>query len=218
MTEPRYVEAPRGGTVYRVRRRPEAHGPSLMMLHGWGGDEDAMWVLETALPRLPLLVGLRGIDPLPAGGYAWNSERGGLDSSIDDFRSAFDPILAVKEDVEGKFEDLPERWLLMGFSQGAALSFSLAAGGAMAPAGIIALAGYLPAGDPAPLEDIPIYWGHGVKDEFVPFQRAQEDVYLLNEVNDSVEFCEANVGHKLGVECARGLKAWIQHHFPETSS
>jgi phospholipase/carboxylesterase len=217
MDEPRFVEAPAGGTAYRMRYRQDVQGPGVMMLHGWGGDEEAMWVLETTLPRLPLMVSVRGIDPLPVGGYAWRAERGGFDSSFEDFRPTFDAILAVKRDVEGKITDAHVRWLLMGFSQGAAASFSLAASGAMIPAGIIALAGYLPEGDVASLGDFPVYWGHGVKDAFVPLRRAEQDVRRLDEVNESVEFCQANVGHKLGVECARGLRTWFHHHFPETS-
>jgi phospholipase/carboxylesterase len=216
--EPRRVPAPAGGTPYRYRQRKDAQGPAVMMLHGWGGDEDAMWILETTLPLLPLLVSLRGTDPLPAGGFAWGAEQGGLDTSFEDFHSTFDVIISVRQDIEAKLPRAPNRWLLMGFSQGAAVSFSLAADGSMLPDGIIALAGYLPHGDLAPLQDVPIYWGHGTRDDFVPILRAEKDVQRLREVNDSVEFCQTDVGHKLGVECARGLKGWFRHYFPETSS
>jgi predicted esterase len=83
----------------------------------------------------------------------------------------------------------------------------------MRPAGIIALAGFLPEGDLSKLAGIPIYWGHGSRDEFVPVQRAEKDVQRLSSVNNDVEFCQADVGHKLGVECARGLKEWFSRHF-----
>lgn len=213
MAEPRLVDAPGAGTVYRYRHRPQIAGPAVMMLHGWGGDENSMWVLESTLPTLPLMVSLRGIHPQTAGGYAWSSDHGDLKSAFTDFEEAFFVVKSVRKDIHQRVSSTQEEWLLMGFSQGAAVAFSLAARGDFKPAGVIALAGFLPEGELSNLDEIPIYWGHGAQDEFVPIQRAEKDVGRLSTLNDDVEFCQADVGHKLGVECARGLRDWYSRHF-----
>jgi phospholipase/carboxylesterase len=213
MNEPRFVEVPGKGVIYRFRHRPQEDGPAVMMLHGFGGDENSMWILESTLPSLPLVVSVRGTHSQPIGDFAWTTYRGGLRACFRDFREAFDAIKTVERDAQQRIPSAPARWVLMGFSQGAAIAFSLAACGAMRPAGIIALAGFLPEGDLSKLAGIPIYWGHGSRDEFVPVQRAEKDVQRLSSVNNDVEFCQADVGHKLGVECARGLKEWFSRHF-----
>jgi phospholipase/carboxylesterase len=97
----------------------------------------------------------------------------------------------------------------MGFSQGAALAFAAAQGG-MKVAGIIALAGFVPYGDLQGLENVPVFWGHGTHDELVPVERARKDVKRLLDGAAEVHFCEADVGHKLGIECTRGLKHWLR--------
>lgn len=213
MDEPRFGEVPGKGMIYRYRHRQQEDGPAVMMLHGWGGDENSMWILESALPSLPLVVSVRGTYSLPTGEFAWTTDRGGLKASFRDFREVFDTIETVKRDIQLRNPQAPDRWVLMGFSQGAAAAFSTAACGAMRPAGIVSLAGFLPEGDLSKLAGIPIYWGHGSRDEFVPIQRAEKDVHRLSSVNNNLEFCQADVGHKLGVECARGLKEWFSRHF-----
>jgi phospholipase/carboxylesterase len=97
----------------------------------------------------------------------------------------------------------------MGFSQGAALSFALAELLEKAPRAVVALAGYYPEGDSTRIKQIPVFWGHGTSDELVPIERARQDVAMLEAIGTDITYCEADVGHKLGIECTRGLKRWL---------
>ena len=45
----------------------------MILLHGLGGNEDVMWVLETALPPGGLVAAPRGTFPSVAGGYSWSA-------------------------------------------------------------------------------------------------------------------------------------------------
>jgi predicted esterase len=86
-----------------------------------------------------------------------------------------------------------DEFILMGFSQGAAISFALAGLGMLVPRAIICLA-----------------WGHGTQDELVPAERARMDVERLHKAGADVTYCEADVDHRLGIECTRGLKGWLK--------
>jgi predicted esterase len=101
----------------------------------------------------------------------------------------------------------------MGFSQGAALAFASTALGMLHTAALISLAGYVPEGDIHLLRGSHVFWGHGLRDDLVPIERARDDVARLGRVGAEVHYCEADIGHKLGVECARGLDTWLSEQF-----
>lgn len=78
---------------------------------------------------------------------------------------------------------------------------------------IVSLAGFLPQGDLENLNGIPVYWGHGISDPLVPIEKAREAVQTLKRAGADVLLCEAQVGHKVGLECTRGLKDWLVKQF-----
>jgi predicted esterase len=212
MTEPILIEAPAGGVPVRLRQPRKKGGLHLLMLHGWSGDEKVMWVLQSILPADSFIVAARGIHPLPDGGYHWSDTPASTEVTFEDFNRAVTAIrttLNALKETHG-FGQVPI--VLMGFSQGAALAFSTARSG-IRLAGIIALAGFVPHGVISVRQPLPIFWGHGIQDERVPIERARQDVKRLLDAGLEVHYCEAEVGHKLGIECTHGLRGWLQGHF-----
>lgn len=201
--------APPGGVPFILRRASDPQSPAVLMLHGLHGDERVMWVLESVLPLGGLHIALRGVQPAAGGGFQW-AEPAGERAALEDFQDAVQAISRTVEALETEQGISPEPFYLMGFSQGAAAAFACAASGALRPSGIIALAGFLPIGDVDGLQGVPIYWGHGVEDLLVPLTRALQGADRLRAAGAQVTFCEAQVGHKLGAACARGLREWFQ--------
>lgn len=209
MTDPRWVSATAGGLGYRLREGVNKNVPPIVMLHGLSGDEKVMWVLEGVLPEGGLVASPRGLYPLPDGGYQWSSRTTSYRSSLSDFEPAVEALVRTVEDLEQRAGMDRRRLVLLGFSQGMGLAFASAALSALHPAALVALAGYLPEGDVRSLADLQVYWGHGLRDDMIPIDRARSGVERLRDVGAVVNFCEADVGHKLGVECARDLRTWM---------
>ncbi len=185
------------------------------MLHGLAGDENVMWSLETALPTESLLVAPRGPHPQPQGGFSWNPGIDAWPPLVSEFSEAVGRLEALLDFLQAEYSLDRNHVVLMGFSNGAAMSFAAAMTPmTVQPQGIIAIAGHLPTGDLSHLRTIPIYWGHGSKDTFIPIEDANADVERLRELQVPVTFCEADVGHKLGAQCLRNLKAWYTQEFP----
>jgi predicted esterase len=182
----------------------------VIMLHGWSGDERAMWVFENVLPPSSMVVSVRGIFPVKTGGYQWTNESPSIDLDTTKFDDASIFLKTVRDDLVAELNH-HIKVVLMGFSQGAALAFASA--GKLKPEGIVAIAGFLPDGDIKHLSSVPIFWGHGIRDDHVPISRAREDVARLRKAGAEVAFCEVDVGHKLGVECAQGLEQWLKQTF-----
>lgn len=187
--------------------------PVLLLLHGWTGDENAMWVFESRLPQDSMLIAPRGLYTTPLGGYGWHPYRANSWPWVDDFNPAIEALRAI---LNG--EHFPEadfaRLGILGFSQGAALAFALAL---LHPAEVCSLAGlsgFLPEGAQAlarnrPLIDKRIFMAHGTQDELVPVERARQAVKTLEEAGAQVTYCEDDVGHKLSATCLDGLERFL---------
>jgi phospholipase/carboxylesterase len=210
MSEHRFHTGAESGVPYVYRAGETDYALHILMLHGWSGDEKVMWVLESVLPDAAPVAALRGLFPVDQDGYEWTDREASIDTTIMDFDSARRAVEETLETLALEHGFNPERLVLMGFSQGAALSFALAELLEQAPRAIVALAGYYPAGDSSRIKQIPVFWGHGTSDELVPIDRARRDVAMLEAIGTDITYCEADVGHKLGIECTRGLKHWLR--------
>jgi phospholipase/carboxylesterase len=182
----------------------------VIMLHGLGGDENSMWVLEHALPsgvsivtpRAPFQTGERNFSWVDNALHGWPRK--------EDFLPAVEALKGLINELEIEIGLVQDDLMLMGFSQGAALAFATADDPEISPKAVIAAATFLPAGDFSNLEGLPIFWGHGVRDEWISIERARRGSQALKDVGAQVHFCETDVGHKLGVECLNGLQGWIE--------
>jgi predicted esterase len=132
---------------------------------------------------------------------------------IAEFDGAVDATVGLLGELRLDYGVPPDGWVWMGFSQGAGLAFAAACAPGARPRAVVSLAGFVPDGFEARagarLAGLPVYWGHGTKDDQVPVQRARRDVSRLRHAGLDVLYCEADVGHKLGADCLRGLKGWL---------
>jgi phospholipase/carboxylesterase len=203
--EPELIQPPDGGLTYRYRRG-EAYRPAVVMLHGLGGDENVTWVLETALPSGWPILAPRAPFQFNGEGYSWVDRAVSGWPDMEDFRPAAARLAALVTSAGWE----ASRLILLGFSQGAALAMACAILGIIRPAAVIMAAGFIGQGDVRGISELPVFWGHGEKDEQVPISRARSDCRRLQQAGARVEFCSADVGHKLGLDCLRGLRTWLE--------
>ncbi len=195
-------------------RQPEGPGPHpiFLLLHGWTGDENSMWIFSSRLPDQGLLIAPRGIFTAPSGGYGWHPHQPGVSPLIDDYRPA---IARLRDLLSTKYFPSADfsRLNLVGFSQGAALAFTFLLTQPGQIQSVAGLSGYLPAGaselDTRQLiRNKPVFISHGVQDQLVPIARAREAVETFMGLGASVTYCEDEVGHKLSASCFRELEAF----------
>ncbi|MEN8171925.1 MAG: dienelactone hydrolase family protein [Chloroflexota bacterium] len=199
-------------------RTPKGDGPHpiLLLLHGWTGDENTMWVFESHLPEDALLIAPRALHPASQGGYSWRIfEPGQPPPTIENYRPAADSLLALITSLPSTLNGNVEHLRLVGFSQGAALAYTLSILYPQRIQACASVAGFVPRGageimTPNHLEGIPIYISHGVNDEIVPIERARQAVQLLGDAGAEITYCEADVGHKLSLDCTRGLDIFFR--------
>ncbi len=200
--------------IYRISQ-PDGVGPFpvILLLHGWTGDENAMWVFTPRLPPNWLMLAPRGLFPAPQGGYAWHTALKTW-PSVQHFEAAVDALhhwLTLANFPVADFSSLH----LVGFSQGAALAYAFTLSHPERVASLSALSGFMPEGvilDPSNrrLSGLPVFITHGTKDALVPVARARRAVEVLDRAGAMVTYCEHDVGHKLNASCYRGLETFFR--------
>jgi phospholipase/carboxylesterase len=205
-----------GNWTLRVRQPAQTPARLLLMLHGWTGDENSMWLFTRNFPTDCLLLAPRAPHPAAEGGYSWRPPR--TDSfgrpSLNDLRESAEALIRLVDAYAAKSQVDASLFDVMGFSQGAALSNVLTClhPQRVRKAGI--LAGFMPSGmeeivAQKPLAGKQMFISHGTQDNMVPIDRARASMALLEQAGAHITYCEAEVGHRVSVDCLRALETFF---------
>lgn len=190
--------------------------PVLVLLHGLTGDENSMSIFVQRMPKEFTLIAPRGIYRSRLGGYSWQASESNGWPSISDFQRSIETLfsLIVPQNFPGT--DLDSIHLL-GFSQGAALAYSMAIVSPEKIGRVAGISGFMPEDiddllATRPLEGKEIFVAHGKLDAMVPIEKAREVVEKLKRGGAEVGYCEEEVGHKLSASCFRGIEIFFKQN------
>lgn len=206
------------GWIVRIQP-PTAPPPHrvMLLLHGWTGDETVMWVFTRNLPQDIWFFAPRAPHPANSsyGGYSW-SIRNEQDPATP-IETFLPPAASILSSVQMWMQErkIPAQPIhLMGFSQGAALAYTLLIQHSTQIGQTAALAGMLPPGATERLQSLNltgkrVLITHGTKDATIPVDRAREAAKALDTAGAEVTYCEDETGHKLGAACYKSLAAFF---------
>jgi phospholipase/carboxylesterase len=201
--------------VRQPKAKTQGKPPLLLLLHGYGSNENDLFAFADYLHPSLLVVSLRAPHALPMMGFAWYSihfdaEQGKWSDDEEAIGSRKRVLQFMDELMEIHPYDSFQVHLL-GFSQGAILSYALGLTYPKRFASVIALSGYLNENItelPQP-EDAPaLYASHGSLDEVVPFDWGQGSAKLLQQKGFSIQFDSFPVGHTIGQDGFYKLLEW----------
>lgn len=194
--------------------------PVIVLLHGFGSDERDLFELRGMLPANYLVVSVRAPYALPAGGYQWyegttvNGKRDGDPKQLSESRKK---ILKFIDEVTGKYNADKKAVYVIGFSQGAIMSYEV---GLTAPGkikGIAPLSGKIyPSLKPLvkntpDLKKLRIFVSHGTKDDRITFADGKEAADYLKSIGLSPEFhAYEGMSHTISNNVMRDLLAWLK--------
>ena len=189
--------------------------PLLLLLHGYGSNENDLFVFAEYLHPSLLVVSLRAPYNLPIMGHAWYSihfdaEQGKWSDDKEAIGSR-ELILQFLDELLKIHPYHKSQVHLLGFSQGAILSYALGLTYPKCFASVIALSGYLNENItqlPQP-EDAPaLYAAHGSMDEVVPFEWGKRSAELLKQKGFVIQFDSFPLGHTVGQNGFYKLLEW----------
>lgn len=175
-----------------------------------------MWVFARNFPADSFLLAPRAPHSASQGGYSWRAPavREGW-PTVDLLRPSAAALIDLLEAFSRAYGLEADPVDVIGFSQGAALTFTL---GMLYPQRIRRLAilsGFAPVGSeeilgPAQLTGKNVFVTHGTFDEIVPIDQAVRTIQLLEGAGASVTYCEGAVGHKVSAECLSALETYLR--------
>ncbi|MBB3284304.1 MULTISPECIES: alpha/beta hydrolase [unclassified Roseateles] len=208
----------------------EAPRFSLLVLHGLGADGNDFVPVVQALDLSPVLAqgGLRVVLPsapeIPVtinGGMrmrAWYDIRHGDLSQREDADGLRASQALIEELIareEREFGIPPERVVLMGFSQGCAMTLMTGLRYPRRLAGLVGLSGYLPLLDTTEAQRspanaaTPIFLAHGTGDGVVLPARAKASLAELRRLGHAVDWHEFPMAHEVSMDEIQALQAWL---------
>jgi phospholipase/carboxylesterase len=201
----------------RVRSSGSISPRLLVLIHGWTGDENSMWVFTHGLSSDYWMIAPRAPFAADPSGYSWRPPQPETFGrpSLEMLQPAVEGLLRLVDEYAALAKVDAAQFDLMGFSQGAAMVNLM---GMLHPQRVRkmgVLAGFVPQG----LEEIiakktlagkNIFVAHGTRDQMVPIDRARASIDLLKLAGAQVTYCEDEVGHKLSAGCLRAMENYLK--------
>jgi phospholipase/carboxylesterase len=202
----------------RAHATASAHPRLLLLIHGWTGDENSMWVFTRGLSTDYWMIAPRAPHAAEPSGFSWRARQ-----PLTEGRPSLEMLMPSAEALMGIIDEYAasvgldaRQFDLMGFSQGAAMVNVI---GMLYPQRVGkmgVLAGFVPSGidelvAKKPLAGKDVFVAHGTLDERVPIDRARASIAVLEQAGAKVTYCEDQVGHKLSMNCLRALEAYLKY-------
>jgi phospholipase/carboxylesterase len=207
---------------YLIRKPADniARPPLLIMLHGYGSNEQDLFSFAQELPSELLIISVRAPLSLGFGSYAWYSINFEADrdnfSNLEEANTALKAIDAFIDGLLDKYKPDTTRIFLMGFSQGTILSLAYALNHPGKIQHVIALSGYVNQKlIKMPLEasnykDLDVFASHGSVDQVIPVEWARRTPDFLDKLKIEHEYKEYPVGHGVAPQNFFDLLSWIR--------
>ena len=204
---------------YLVRKPVTAseNPPLLILLHGYGSNEQDLFSFAEELPDEFLIISAQAPLTMSAGSYAWYSinfdDRDGKFSDLKEAKESIDKIAIFIDEIKAKYKTNPNKTFLLGFSQGAILSYSLSFFYPNKVQNVIALSGYV--NDELLPETISkdikteYYGSHGSVDQVLPVEWARKNKPFLENLGFNYEYSEYPVGHGVAPQNFYSFRKWI---------
>src|SRR5947207_8629985 len=206
--------------VYLVRQPLIEAGtpPLLLLLHGIGSNEHDLYGLAPFLDERFLIISVRAPKTLGPGSYAWFevdfTPQGPVINPEQAKASLKTLITFLKEAITAYGAD-PKQVYLMGFSQGAIMSASVALTQPELVAGAVLMSGrILPEIRPLiasseELSDFPFLVVHGTADMVLPITHGRASRELLSALPVDLTYHEYPMSHEVNQESLSDVTTWL---------
>lgn len=197
--------------------------PLVIFLHGYGSNEQDLFGIKDDLPTQYTYLSVRAPMVMEEGSYQWFRKKGegAYNGETDDLKTNAQLLLDFVAQAAKKYHTEPDKVVLVGFSQGAIMSYEVALRHPEAVGGIAALSGrILPVlkSELQPDEkrqSLAIFIGHGTADKRLPFSDGTDANSLLKSASLEPEFhAYEGVGHNISADEVKDLSAWLQRLNP----
>lgn len=206
---------------YRVRE-PKIKlekNPLLLLLHGYGSNEEDLFSFAAELPEDYYVVSARAPHSIQYGSYAWYAIN--FDANQNKFsdneqaKESRDLILQFIDELIATYPIDHKAIILTGFSQGAILSYAVALSHPEKIKKVVALSGYI--SEPIfeenfkskDFSNLKIFASHGTVDQVIPVDWARKTKPFLEDLKVNFTYKEYPIGHGVSPQNFYDFKNWL---------
>ena len=195
--------------------------PLIILLHGYGSNEEDLFSFAEELPDAMLVISVRAPLSMGYGSYAWytihfETSDANKFSDIPEAKQALQKIDFFIDEIIAEYNVDKDNVFLFGFSQGTILSIAYALNNPKKIHHVIGLSGYV--NEELLNKDVGIsnfynldfFVSHGVVDQVIPVIWARKTPGFLNNLGIKNSFQEYPVGHGVAPQNFHDLNNWIK--------
>ena len=193
--------------------------PVLILLHGYGSNEEDLFSFAPELPDDSYVISVRAPYDLQPYGHAWYAIHFVADENkFSDNEQAKESVTLIASFIDEIVKQYPidtKNVTLIGFSQGAILSYATALTYPEKIAKVVALSGYfnqdiLPEViDTKAISHLKFFVSHGTVDQVIPVDWARKAKPALENLGLEVEYQEYPIGHGVSPKNFFDFKNWL---------
>jgi len=205
--------------LVREPKEKKAKNPLLLLLHGYGSNEEDLFSFASELPEEYYVVSARAPFDMMYGSYAWYAINFDADenkfSDIGQARASRDIIANFIDELVTEYPIDADNVTLIGFSQGCILSYAVAVSYPEKVQRVVAMSGYF---NPEiavddytenDLSKLRIFASHGTVDQVIPVEWARKSIPMIQLLGIEIVFKEYMVGHGVAPQNFFDFKHWL---------
>ena len=203
-------------------KNPDTSGknPLLLLLHGYGSNEEDLFSFATELPDEYYVISARAPYDMMYGSYAWYAINFDADenkfSDIEQAKTSRDLISNFIDELVAEYAIDSENVTLIGFSQGCILSYAVAVSYPEKIKRVVAMSGYFNAEIATEnfkendFSNLKIFASHGSVDQVVPVDWARKAEPTLKQLGIDIVYKEYPIGHGVSPQNFYDFKNWLR--------
>ncbi|MDT0644042.1 alpha/beta hydrolase-fold protein [Zunongwangia sp. F363] len=210
-------------SLYHLIKEPvkkQEKAPLLIMLHGYGSNEEDLFSFAGELPEELFIISVRAPLPMQPYGNAWYAihwnDINGKFSDDNQARESREKISDFIDEVIAAYPVDPDNVTLVGFSQGSILSYAVSLSYPEKVKNVIALSGYVNQDiikegyEKNDFSNLSFYCSHGSQDQVIPVEWARKTKPFLDKLSIENSYSEFPVGHGVAPQNFFELKEWLK--------
>jgi len=200
------------------------NAPLVIMLHGYGSNEkDLIQIAPALLPEFRY-ISARAPQTMDFGMYGWfpiEFTPSGITVDYSAAEKALQMFIDFTKELIREYRPAGNKVFLMGFSQGAVMSYLTAFNAPQLLHGVMALSGQLPAktmpveGVKPLLRTLPFLVMHGLFDDVLPIAKGRACREWLEQNVEDLTYREYPVAHQISDSGIELIRSWLAEKKPE---
>ncbi|MBT8286738.1 MAG: alpha/beta fold hydrolase [Flavobacteriaceae bacterium] len=198
----------------------KANAPLIIMLHGFGSDENDLFSFSSELDPEYFIISLKAPHTMFPYGNAWYSIHfdapQGKWTDTEEALASRDKIARFIDQAIKHYPVDPDKVTLLGFSQGTILSIAVALTYPDKIKNIVALSGYVnidlipPEYQSNDYSRLSFYCSHGSADQVIPVDWARKTPPFFKSLGIDFSYEEFPVGHGVAPQNFYSFRNWLQ--------